>query len=267
MRVARRDVRLAHEHLTVAFGDSLTPAARDRIVRACFRNIARCFVEVAKFDTIRAQLDAYIDVDGFDHVRDALAAGRGVVVVTGHIGNWELLAAYFALKGTPVAAIARRIYNPPLNDLIVNFRHANGVQTILRESPSASREILGVLRNKGILAMLIDQDTKAPSVSVPLFGRPARTPAAAAALALRRNLPVLAVFAQRRPGGGHRLTVLPPLPVVATGDRRRDIVSLTRQFNEVLEARIRANPVEWVWWHRRWRRGPAPRLDLDAETQ
>jgi KDO2-lipid IV(A) lauroyltransferase len=259
--------RLALEHLALAFGETLTPAARERIARACFRNVLRCFAEVVKFDVIRSRLDDYVSVEGLENLEAALGRQQGVIVVTGHMGNWELLAAYCALKGLPVAAVARRIYNPQLNRLIVDFRAQNSVKTILREGPSSSREILSVLRRKGILAMVIDQDTHAPSVSVPFFGQPARTPAAAASLALRGNLPVLAAFAQRRPGGGHRLSFTAPLTIERSGDRKRDIIELTRVLNRTLEERVRANPAEWVWWHRRWRRGPAPQLDLDAEVQ
>lgn len=259
--------RLALEHLALAFGEALTPAARERIARACFRNILRCFAEVVKFDEIRSRLDDYISVEGLENVEAVLERQRGAIAVTGHIGNWELLAAYFALKGVPVAAVARRIYNPRLNQLIVDFRTANGVRTITRESPGSSREILAVLRNRGILAMLIDQDTNAPSVSVPFFGRSARTPAAAASLAIRKELPVIAAFAQRRPEGGHRLSITGPLTIEPSGDRKRDIIELTRVLNRTLEERVRANPAEWVWWHRRWRRGPAPQLDLDAGVQ
>lgn len=258
--------RLALEHVALAFGDAMTPAAREKIVRASFRNVVRCLVEVLKFDDIRPHLDAYVEVEGWEHTEEARALNRGAIVITGHVGNWEILAAYFALKGLPIAAVARRMHDPRINNLLLEFRNANRVQTILRESPSSSREILGVLRNNGVLAMLIDQDTHAPSISVPFFGRQARTPAAAAALALRRNLPVIAAFAQRRPGGGHRLILLPPLRIEPTGDRKRDVIELTKLFSRVIEDRIRANPVEWVWWHRRWRRGPTPQLDLDAEV-
>jgi KDO2-lipid IV(A) lauroyltransferase len=257
--------RLALEHVRLAFGDALSPAARERLARASFINIARCFCEVAKIEEIRASLDSYIDADGMEHLEAALAQGKGAVVITGHIGNWELLAAYFAHKGFPVAAIARRIYEPRLNHLLVAFREGNGVKTIVRESPHATRDMLHVLKTRGVLAMLIDQDTKASSVSVPFFGRAARTPAAAAALAVRRGLPALAVFIQRRPEGGHRITVLRAFAVPATGDERHDVRELTAAFNQAIEAQIRKNSAEWVWWHRRWHRAPIRDLDLDRE--
>jgi KDO2-lipid IV(A) lauroyltransferase len=263
--ILRETRRLALEHVTLALGETHSPQAREEIVRASFRNIARCFCELAKFEEIRAHLDSYVDVEGWEHVEEVLAGGQGAIAVTGHIGNWELLAAYFGNKGFPVGAIARRMQDSQLNDLIVDFRARNGVETILRESPSAGRQILKVLKGKGMLAMLIDQDTRAPSVSVPFFGQLARTPVAAAALALRRNLPAVPVFARRRPEGGHRLTVLPPIYPPNTGDRDRDILQLTGTFSKILEDWIRNNPVEWVWWHRRWRRPPDPQLDLDRE--
>jgi Kdo2-lipid IVA lauroyltransferase/acyltransferase len=263
--VLPRTRALALEHIGIALGDTLPAKAREHIVRAAFRNIARSFCEVAKFDEILPQLDRYVEVEGWEHVERILAEGKGAIAVTGHIGNWELLAATCARRGLTVAAIARRMRNPRLNQLLVDFRARSGVQTILRESPGASRQILAVLKAKGILALLIDQDTRAPSLSVPFFGRMARTPAAAAALAVRRNLPAIPCFMQRRPQGGHLLTILAPIPPPRSGDRHADVVSLTRVFNETIEDRIRRNPAEWVWWHRRWRRAPIARLDLDQE--
>jgi KDO2-lipid IV(A) lauroyltransferase len=262
-RVLRTPRRLALEHLRLAFGNELTEATRVRFARASFVNIARCFCEVAKIDEIQARGETYFEVEGWEHAEAALAAGRGAVAITGHIGNWELLAAYLAHRGLRIGAIARRIYEPRLNQVLVDIRARHGVQTILRESPHATRDILEVLKAHGLLAMIIDQDTTAASVSVPFFGRSARTPVAAAALAVRRNLPVVAAFIQRRAGGGHRITILPPFSVPNSGDVKHDIRELTATFNRALEEQIRKNPAEWVWWHRRWRRAPLPNLDLD----
>jgi KDO2-lipid IV(A) lauroyltransferase len=259
--------RLADEHLRLAFGDTLTAAQRDSLARASFVNIARCFIELVKMDEIRARLDEYVEAQGHVHVEALLAPRTGAIVVTGHIGNWELLAAYWAWQGTPVAAVARRIYVPEINRLLVDVRARQGVETILRESPSSARQILRALKSNSILAMLIDQDTDVPSVSVPFFARMARTPLAAAALALRRNLPVAPAFIERRPEGGHRITVQAPMLIERSGDFAADVAALTHRFNAVLEAQIRKNPAEWVWWHRRWRRPPRPRLDMDANFQ
>lgn len=258
--------RLALSHIAQALGDSLSEGAQRAVVRESFRNVARCLVELAKFDEIRPRFDEYASSEGWEHAEAVLGRGTGGIVVTGHIGNWELLAAYFALKGVPIAAVARRINHPRLNQLMIDFRAAYGVRTIVRESPSASREILTILKSRGVLALVIDQDASGtPSVSVPFLGRPARTPIAAGALAVRRDIPIVPAFARRRPQGGLHFTLGEPLYPVHSGDRRADTTAMTRRCNEVLEQRIRENPAEWVWWHQRWRRKPVPRLDLDGD--
>src|SRR6185503_8883410 len=97
-------------HLEMAFGTQLSPRAREHLARASFVNMARCFCELAKIDEIRAKRDAYFEVEGWEHAERAFGTGQGCIVVTGHIGNWELLAAYFAWRGLSIAAVARRIY-------------------------------------------------------------------------------------------------------------------------------------------------------------
>jgi len=240
--------RLALEHIEIILGDSPSVAACRRIARAAFRNMARCFCEVAKFDVIRERLDEYVEVQGWEHLEAVLETGRGGIAITGLVGNWELIAAYCALKGIPVGVIARRTYETRLNQLVVDFRHGNGVKTIFTEGPSSSREMEKVLSEGGVLVLLLEPQAEGgPPTSVPVFGRMARTPSAAAALAVRRELPVLPVVTQRRPDRGHRLTFFPPIQANKTGDRRRDAATLARRFNEHLESAIRRNPVESVW--------------------
>ncbi|HVO27099.1 MAG TPA: hypothetical protein VMW56_26105 [Candidatus Margulisiibacteriota bacterium] len=256
--------RLALEHLAIAFGDTHSPAAREDIAREAYRNMARLAVELAKLDDIRPRFDEYISVEGWEHLEGVLAADRGAIAVSGKIGNWELLPAYVAYRGIAIAAVAKRQDDPRLNRLLTDFRTNNGVQVILRDSATSAKETLRVLQQRGILAMLLDMDVRVPSVSVPFFGRLARTPVAAAVLAVRRDIPVLPAFAQRRPEGGHHITIMPPILPPKSGDRQRDVLELTRRFNEILEDQIRRHPTEWNWWHRRWRRPPLPNFDLDA---
>jgi KDO2-lipid IV(A) lauroyltransferase len=263
----RRPRRLALEHLRMAFGDEISSAGCSHIARASLVNMARSFCELAKIDEIRLRAGEYIESEGEAHVDRSLEQGGGAIIVTGHIGNWELLAAYWAWQGYSIAAIARRIYIDGLNQMLVEFRRRQGVETILRESPHSSRQLLRAIKNNSLLAMLIDQDTQVQSVSVPFFGQLARTPAAAASLAIRRDLPVHAAFIQRRPQGGHRITITPAFEIERSGDLRTDITALTRAFNAALEAQVRRNPAEWVWWHRRWRRRPQPQLDLDQDVE
>jgi KDO2-lipid IV(A) lauroyltransferase len=265
--ILRKPRRLAEEHLRLAFGDEISPAGCTHIARASLVNIGRSFCEIAKIDDIRLRADTYVEAEGREYVDESLKRGNGAVIVTGHIGNWELLAAYWAWQGYSIAAIARRIYVDRLNQMLVEFRRRQGVDTILRESPHSARQLVRAIKNNSVLAMLIDQDTQVQSVSVPFFGHLARTPVAAASLAVRRDLPAHAAFIQRRPEGGHRITVTPAFEFERTGDVRTDITVLTRAFNAALEAQVRRNPAEWVWWHRRWRRPPQNHLDLDRDVE
>lgn len=259
--------QLALDHLEIAFGQTKPLAERQAIARAALRNAARCFVELAKMEEIRPHLAEYASTEGIEHWEAVKSLERGAIVVTAHLGNWELLAARFATWGVPIAGVARRINDPRLNQLLVDARARNGVYSILRESTGSSREILNILKRRGILALILDQDIQTPSVSVPFFGRPARTPAAAASLAIRRDIPVIPAFIHRRPEGGHHCVLLPPIQPPHSGDRRRDIVELTHRFSQIIEEQVHKYPQEWVWWHRRWRRRPVPRLDLDVEIQ
>lgn len=263
--VLRKPRRLAEEHLRLAFADEISPAGCTHIARASLVNMGRSFCELAKIDDIRQQGDEYVETEGREYIDASLAQGGGAIIVTGHVGNWELLASYWAWQGYSIATIARRIYVDRLNREIVDFRRRQGVETIMRESPHAARQLQRAIENNSLLVMLIDQDTRVQSVSVPFFGHLARTPAAAAALAIRRDLPVHAAFIQRRPEGGHRITITPAFEFERSGDVRTDITTVTRSFNAALEAQVRRNPAEWVWWHRRWRRERQAHLDLDRD--
>src|SRR5262249_2942759 len=144
--------RLAFQHVAIAFGDTLSASARKDVVRASYRSAARCFVELAKMEEIKQRFDEYTSVDGLQHWEDVRALGRGAVVVTGHNGNWELLAYYVTRMGVPLAASARRIPDPRLDRLLTDFRANNGMRVIHRDSPRAGQEILRVLKRGGLFA-------------------------------------------------------------------------------------------------------------------
>jgi KDO2-lipid IV(A) lauroyltransferase len=252
---------LSDAHLQIAFAN-LSAEERQRIARDSMLNIARILVEIAKFDDIRPRLDDYVVV-GLEHV-DKLR-GRPAIVVTAHLGNWELLAAYFGLHGLDIAAVARRFYVHSITQIMVDFRASNGVETILRDvTQNSARQLLGIQR----AVSWPWSSTRHPAQSpVPFFGEPARTPVAPVALALRRNIPVCSVFIRRLPSGRHRITIDPPMQLERTGDDLQDIRLGVEAVNRRLEQEILACPEQWIWWHERWRRGPVPQLDLDTEFQ
>jgi len=244
--------RLAVAHMGLAFPE-LDLATRRRLVRATFRHAGQAFAELSLFEKILRRPD-YIRLEGVQALDAALARGRGAIAVTGHVGNWELLAAWAAAIGYPITVVVRRVNDLRFHSLIVRFRAAAGVEILVRDDPRFVAAVGDALRRNRVVAMLIDQDTRGAGVFVPFFGRSAHTPPGAALLALRARVPVVTVFIERRPEGGHLVRVS---PVHAEAPRGREGVrELTARLTAAIEAQIRRSPAEWVWWHERWRKQP-----------
>lgn len=247
--------RLALEHLGRALPE-LTSEERDRTVGQMFQNLGRSLVEILLFDDIARDVDRYVRAEGLEVMDEALAEGSGVVAITGHIGNWELLAAYFGLKGYPVTVIATPVKGDRLNDANIELRKSVNVETVQRDGPGASRAILRTLRQGRILAILMDQNTHGQSAEVPFFGRPAPTPIGPAALSLRTGAVVVGVFIHREADGTHVIRVTrPDLPDrSAASEMGKDAwhAEATARLTALIESEIRSRPDEWVWWHRRW---------------
>jgi KDO2-lipid IV(A) lauroyltransferase len=245
--------RLALRHVGMAFPE-LGPDARRTLVRGTFRHAGMSFAELALWPKLARRPD-YVRIEGAEALDAALAAGHGAIAVAGHLGNWELLAATIAARGYPLTVVARRVNDLRFHALIARFRTAVGIEILLRDAPTFASEARAALARNRIVALLIDQDSgRSGGVFVPFFGRPSRTQPGAALLALRTRAPVVSAFIERRPEGGHRirLTAIP----VEEGRGHGAIVALTARFTAAIEAQLRRVPVEWVWWHERWRRHP-----------
>ena len=237
----------------------LAPAEHDRIIADMFRGLGRSMAEIILMDEIAADIDHWVESEGLDILDQALAKGRGVIVVTGHVGNWELLAAFLGLKNYPVTAIATPVKGEALNQENIDLRRRVGVETVPRDGAGSAKAILRTLRAGRILGILMDQDTRGKGVVVPFFGRPAFTPVGPDALAWRTGAAVVGIFIHRGPQGRHRVRVR-ELPLPDRGSESGEARAAwqeeaTARFNLAIEDEIRERPDEWVWWHERWRRG------------
>jgi Kdo2-lipid IVA lauroyltransferase/acyltransferase len=244
----------------------LSPAEREQIARASLVHLAWLAAEVVTVPRWRGDLDRYVGIaPGAEEVfRGALARGRGLVYVAGHVGNWELMAQRVPRIGPwPAATIAKATIDPGVNVLVERARREGGVETLWREDPSTARAMIRCFKRNEILGILIDQDTNVQGVFVPFFGRPAYTPRAAADLALRFRAPVVVGTCRRRgpnPGDGHEVEAVEIGYDPDAADREAEAVRLTAACTAVLEGAIRRNPVEWVWMHERWKTAP-PSVD------
>jgi Kdo2-lipid IVA lauroyltransferase/acyltransferase len=247
----RRDRRRTLDHLAIAFPER-SPRSRRDLARRSFLHLGTTLAETLRLaGGDCAELDRIVDVDGWEGVAALQAAGRPIVIPTGHCGNWEMLAALINCRGLEMAVVGRRLEEPGLQAMLLGVRRRFGTETIERGEAGAARRLLATVRAGGALGMLIDQDIRAESVFVPFFGRPAHTPVGAAKLALRLDAAVVPAFIERRPDGRHRVTFHPPLDLPA------DATEATALMTRAIEDQIRRVPEQWVWLHRRWRRQPS----------
>lgn len=254
-RLARRERTKALASLSRAFPQR-SESERVELARQCFRHLGRSVGEmvcVSQLDARRAEL---VDWPKEDRARmdSALAKGKGVVFVTGHVGNWEVLARHVALEGYPAAVIGKETSDPHTTALVEGFRNRGKLRVIWRGGKGAAKDMLRALRGNQILGLLIDQDTKVQSVWVPFFGHLAKTPRAAADLALRTGAVPMLGFAIRVAPGHYRISMHDvPLP---EGDSEAAVTELTARLTAGIEQAIREHPEQWVWMHQRWKSPP-----------
>ena len=192
-----------------------------------------------------------------DVLADLAAAGRGVFILTGHLGCWELLGGWLArelrargLDGLGV--VTGTIRNPPVDRLLQGRRRGLGMTVLPREAGAGP--LIRYLRSGGIVAVLQDQNTRVQNLEIPFFGEPAPTPAGLARLVMRYGIPVLpVVIARDRRTNRHLVIHRPPLVFKGTGNIDDDVEDFLTLCNAQLEYFIRRNPTEWVWFHHRWK--------------
>lgn len=194
---------------------------------------------------------------GFEAFRDATTAGRGVVLLTGHLGNWEIGGAAIAAHGVPLDVVGKGMSNRRFQDDLFAMRTRLGMRVI--EMGEASREALRSLGAGRVVALLADQQAHRGGVLLPFFGRPASTARGPALFASRSGAPVFVAFALRDPGDPARYTVtFDPLPFSPSGDTDADVLGLLGAYGAALEGAIRRAPEQYFWQHRRWKNAPSP---------
>jgi KDO2-lipid IV(A) lauroyltransferase len=225
-------------------------------LKKSFEGFGRSIMELVKLDTMVRHIDDYIRVENFGAFEQALAKGKGILWITGHIGNWELMPVYFARKGYETYVVAKQLYDPRMDGLINRIRETYGVHPVLRGSTGSGKKILRALRSNAILGMLIDQDTDVQGVFVNFFGDKAFTPRGASDLALKAGAGVVAGFITRTDHGHHVITLHDPIVPLTTSNYENDVLSLTQAMTDAIEQHIRQHPSDWVWMHSRWAKRP-----------
>ncbi|MFN0085370.1 MAG: lysophospholipid acyltransferase family protein [Blastocatellia bacterium] len=248
--------RNAEINLRLAFPDS-SEAERDRIKRGVFRNLGRLLGEISRFPGLdRQKIESIVAYEGLENYLEAAGRGRGVILLTGHIGCWELSVFAHSIYGYPMSFLKRNVDNPLVERLAESYRSRFGNRGI--DKRNSVREILKTLKSGGVVGILADLNaSREEGVFAEFFGLPASTTAGVATLALRTSAAVVPGYLVWDEAAQiHRLHFEPAIETIDTGNQKEDVIANTRRYAAALEAIIRRHPDQWLWIHRRWRTRP-----------
>jgi KDO2-lipid IV(A) lauroyltransferase len=246
----RRDV--VRKQIAAAFPE-WDSARVDATAIGAYENLGRTTIETAVLSRLGPDrlLDLFDAPESWPVLDAALARGKGVILVAGHLGNWELAGAYIAARGVKIEAIARQMENPLFDAYLTRTRKRIGLEIVW--DGHAVRRVPRTLRQDGVVAFLMDQGAVGlASTWVPFFGRYAKTPRGPAVFALRLQTPVIFVAPLRKPDGRFAMH-LEEVPVTLTDDKNTDVDRIVADYTATLERWVRRAPAQYFWHHRRWK--------------
>jgi len=243
---------VAVENLRRAFGDELSAADFKKTAQLVFENLGKTAIEVFRFPILRKnELLDNVDCDNPGMFDEALAGGKGAILLSAHFGNWEMFAAWIAAQGYPIDVVVKPQRNHSADKFYNDLRRATGVGII--PTQKASKQIIVSLKKNRLVAILADQYAGYEGVPVKFFGRMTATHRGPAAIALKLNCPIYYGVFVRRPDSRHQAICRGPLEFAPSGNIDDDITALTQMYTAKLEEFIRRYPEQWLWTHRRWK--------------
>lgn len=238
----RKRNRIALVNLRIAFPDK-TEAERRAILRRSWQHWGRFYAEMPHVSA----LFRTAEIVGMDYLKQVAAAGRGGLVCSAHLGNWELAVSQPLFDDVCLNPVYRRANNPWLDKLM--FQRRTG--TLIPKGTTGARQLVSVLRQGGLVVMLCDQKLR-EGITVPFFGKPAMTAPAIATMALKFNTPIVMARSIRKPSGQFYVEVSAPLSMPNTGNMAADTAAVMGNINRIMEGWIRETPEQWLWMHRRF---------------
>ena len=255
--VLRKDRGIVIKQLKLIFPE-LHDTKREEWTRECFKHFGQMLFEFLCLPQIINDQENLIRVENEAALMNAVNAGKGVILLGMHMGNWELITAYAKRSGLFMTAATANFPDQRINQLMISQRNLENMEIMPRGTGMSSRKLFRCLKNKNILILIIDQDTNVPSTWVPFFGIPSKTPVGASVFALKTGASVVSYNVIRKNDGTFRLK-FETLGIFGRNhpSMEQDVYSVTRKMNQHLEQRIRENPQQWAWFHRRWRHRPS----------
>ena len=228
----------------------------EKIARESMKRFGRMIVEVMRFPLLNSEnIGDLVKVEGLEHIESAHAEDRGIVMCTGHFGNWELLGGSLALRGFPMISITRKQNNGAMDRFINEYRAMVGQKLAYNRGTNSLLAISKMLRDKNCVGILYDQDTNDDGVKIELFGKSCIIPYGPAALSRTYGSPIVPVFLHNNEDGTCTAKFYPKFHTPKTKDREADFYAATEQLVRILEEEIKADPAMWFWTHDRWKDG------------
>ncbi|MBW2363611.1 MAG: lysophospholipid acyltransferase family protein [Deltaproteobacteria bacterium] len=248
-------------HLSMALGDEKSLKEIKEIARKVFIHFGIAAVDMIRLPIYIKKdiLDRLVFSEGFHHLENALSKGKGVIVLTGHFGNWEIGGAWLAQKGVPFKVVGTPLYDPRLDEILVNGRNRAGYKNIARST--GTREIIRSLKNNSVLALLVDLDTKVEGVFVNFFNKPAHTATGPVILSQKYSSPIVPVFIRLCDDLTYCVSFEKEIDLVNTGCEKDDLIANTQKLSDIYEKVIRQYPEQWIWMHERWKKQPSATLN------
>lgn len=252
---SRKYRAIALSNLKRAFGREMRYHEIEMLAKQVFANLVLIIFEIGwSLRLDKNRLSKYFKIDGLENIRNAYDKGKGVLVLTAHFGNWELLSIVGAMIEYPVSPVVRPLDFKPLDRFFINLRSRFGGKIIPKRR--SLRAILRSLDRREMVVLLMDQNMDwYNGVFVDFMGHRACTNSGLALLALKTQAPVVPVFLIRE-NTGFRAEFGPEIPLIITGDKRKDVESNTLQYNRIIEDIVRRYPEQWFWVHQRWKTKP-----------
>ena len=245
------------QNLTQAFPSAPLPQLQHTLHRV-YGNLGRHLAEFCKMPSyLRAQASEFIRYEGLEHYLSARDRGRGVLVLTGHLGAWELSCFYHSLVGYPMGLLIRRLDNPLVDRMVNRIRCLHGNRVI--DKDDFARGLISAMRAGETVGILMDTNMTPPQgVFVPFFGREACTGSGLARIAMKTGAAVLPGFLLRDGETDcYKLRFGKEISLVNSGNLESDIRENTAAFTRIIEEAVRSAPDQWLWMHRRWKTRPA----------
>ncbi len=228
----------------------------EQIASDSLHRFGRMIVEVMRFPLLKPDnIDQTVKVEGLEYLDAAYKQNKGVIMATGHYGNWELLGATVALHGYPMLSITRKQNNGAMDKFINEYRQMVGQKVAYNRGESGLLAISRMLKEKHLLGVLYDQDTNDDGVEINLFGKKSIIPMGAAALSRIYGSPILPIFLHNNDDGTCTAKIYPPLYTPRTKNKTQDFYDVTKLMVTILEHEIIAHPEMWFWVHDRWKDG------------